>query len=582
MSFQLRPYQRDAVESAKEELKKCVDPILIEGATGCHEKGHPILMHDGSIKKVEDINVGDVVMGVNSSPKTVTSLARGVDDMYLIIPTKGEPFIINGGHILNLYVTPRTKGKKPNYVNMSVNEYLATSNTFKHRAKLWRDKVCSFVVDEENLPLDPHFLGVLIGDGHIVSCVEVSTPDIEIFAEIHQIAEKFGLKVSVNNNGTISPSYRIYDDAANRGRRNKIMSILDDLGLSGSRAGDKFIPEMYKLASRDNRLELLAGLIDTDGHLTHSGYDYVTKSKQLADDIVFVCRSVGLAAYSSQCTKSCQGGFTGEYYRISISGDCSIIPCRIERKISLKREQIKRVNVTGFKVECIGKGDYYGFNLHGDRLYLDGYFNVHHNCGKSLLVSELAIWLKETSGKKVLCTAPSKELVEQNAEKYRSYGFACSMYSASVGKKSIAKDVVFGTPGSIVNDLNKFDDKFSAIVIDECLTGDSLIETTEGQIRLDDPKLKNKLIKCINEESGTIYYHKANKVWNNGTKHVSLIKTTEGEIKCTENHLLHSKDSWIYSKDVKIGQSLTLDGSKDFVMKKLLRAVVAVAKRLMF
>ncbi|MFA1583717.1 DEAD/DEAH box helicase [Proteus mirabilis] len=202
--------------------------------------------------------------------------------------------------------------------------------------------------------------------------------------------------------------------------------------------------------------------------------------------------------------------------------------------------------------------------------------------GKSLLVSELAIWLKETSGKKVLCTAPSKELVEQNAEKYRSYGFSCSMYSASVGKKSIAKDVVFGTPGSIVNDLHKFDDKFSAIVIDECLTSDSLIETSEGQIRLDDPKLKDKLIKCIDEESGKIYYHKANKVWNNGTKHVSLIKTTEGEIKCTENHLLHSKDSWIYSKDVKIGQSLTLDGSKDFVMKKLLRAFVDVAKRLMF
>lgn len=203
-------------------------------------------------------------------------------------------------------------------------------------------------------------------------------------------------------------------------------------------------------------------------------------------------------------------------------------------------------------------------------------------CGKSILVSELAIWLKEISGKKVLCTAPSKELVEQNAEKYRSYGFKCSIYSASVGKKSIAHDVVFGTPTSILNDLHKFDGKFAAIIIDECLTGDSLIETSEGQFRIDDPKLKDKLIKCIDEESGKIYYHKANKVWNNGTKHVSLIKTTEGEIKCTENHLLHSKDSWIYSKDVKIGQTLTLDGSKDFVMKKLLRAVAAVVKRLMF
>lgn len=202
--------------------------------------------------------------------------------------------------------------------------------------------------------------------------------------------------------------------------------------------------------------------------------------------------------------------------------------------------------------------------------------------GKSLLVSELAIWLKEISGKKVLCTAPSKELVEQNAEKYRSYGYKCSFYSASVGKKSIASDVIFGTPQSILNDIHKFDDKFAAIIIDECLTGESLIETSDGKVRIDDPKLKDKLIKCIDEKSGKIYYHKANKVWNNGIKHVSLIKTTRGEIKCTENHLLHSEDSWVYSKDVKIGQSLTLDGSRDFVMKKLLRAFVAVVKRLMF
>ncbi|QXO10364.1 putative ATP-dependent RNA helicase [Proteus phage vB_PmiM_ZX7] len=110
--------------------------------------------------------------------------------------------------------------------------------------------------------------------------------------------------------------------------------------------------------------------------------------------------------------------------------------------------------------------------------------------GKSLLVSELAIWLKETSGKKVLCTAPSKELVEQNAEKYRSYGFSCSMYSASVGKKSIAKDVVFGTPGSIVNDLHKFDDKFSAIVIDEAHSISPTIKKIVAHMKEHNPNLR--------------------------------------------------------------------------------------------
>lgn len=110
--------------------------------------------------------------------------------------------------------------------------------------------------------------------------------------------------------------------------------------------------------------------------------------------------------------------------------------------------------------------------------------------GKSLLVSELAIWLKETSGKKVLCTAPSKELVEQNAEKYRSYGFKCSMYSASVGKKSIANDVVFGTPTSILNDLHKFDGKFAAVIIDEAHNVSNTVKKIVAHMQAHNPNLR--------------------------------------------------------------------------------------------
>ena len=110
--------------------------------------------------------------------------------------------------------------------------------------------------------------------------------------------------------------------------------------------------------------------------------------------------------------------------------------------------------------------------------------------GKSLLVSELAIWLKQMSGKKVLCTAPSKELVEQNAEKYRSYGFKCSMYSASVGKKSISQDVVFGTPISIYNDLNKFDGKFSAIILDESHQISPTIKKIVAHMKEHNPNLR--------------------------------------------------------------------------------------------
>ena len=162
---------------------------------------------------------------------------------------------------------------------------------------------------------------------------------------------------------------------------------------------------------------VLAGLIDTDGSLCKSGYDYITKSKRLAEDVVFICRSVGLAAYMNECKKSCQNGFTGNYYRVSISGDCSIIPCRCERKRSQARKQIKRVDVTGFSIEAVGSGDYFGFELDGDHLYLDGYFVRHHNSGKSIIVAMIAKTIHDMSGKKILCLAPSSELVMQNVDK---------------------------------------------------------------------------------------------------------------------------------------------------------------------
>ena len=86
--------------------------------------------------------------------------------------------------------------------------------------------------------------------------------------------------------------------------------------------------------------------------------------------------------------------------------------------------------------------------------------------GKSLIVSEVAIWVNNTSGKKVLCLAPSKELVQQNHKAYLATGNPASIYCASISK-SLAHDVVFGSPTSVLNSLEKFGDNFACIIIDE-------------------------------------------------------------------------------------------------------------------
>lgn len=86
--------------------------------------------------------------------------------------------------------------------------------------------------------------------------------------------------------------------------------------------------------------------------------------------------------------------------------------------------------------------------------------------GKSHVISAIANWLQRTSGKKVLCLAPSRELVEQNREKYLKTGNPASLYCASLGK-DMKHDVVFGSPQTVKNSIDKFGDKFCAIIIDE-------------------------------------------------------------------------------------------------------------------
>ena len=72
------------------------------GSGKCHAKNTPIMMSDGTIKLVQNIEVGDLLMGDDSKPRKVQSLARGKDKMYDVIPVKGNKYTVNEEHILCL------------------------------------------------------------------------------------------------------------------------------------------------------------------------------------------------------------------------------------------------------------------------------------------------------------------------------------------------------------------------------------------------------------------------------------------------------------------------------------------------
>ena len=76
--------------------------------------------------------------------------------------------------------------------------------------------------------------------------------------------------------------------------------------------------------------------------------------------------------------------------------------------------------------------------------------------GKSLIVAELAAYMaKAAPNKRVLCIAPSKELVEQNAAKFQAYGYQTSIYCASAGSKCLRHQVIFASPQTALKSIDK-------------------------------------------------------------------------------------------------------------------------------
>lgn len=352
-----------------------------QGEGKCMGLNTPILLHDGSVKLVQDILVGDRLMGPDSQPRTVLSLARGREEMFRVTPVKGEPFICNRSHILSLQRSGSTNRKpdrkRGQIVNIAVSEYLHTSATFRLHHLLYRRGV-EFPARPVNL--DPYWLGLWLGDGTGIR-PEITTADEEVVEYLNQLAVHHHCRIRVTAQSGNRSS--IYTMVGQDGHANVFYRHLRGYALLGK----KHIPRDYKAIARTARLQLLAGLIDSDGWVNRAGYQLIFKSRELADDVVSLARGLGFASYIKESVRQIRSrGFTGTYYRLSIDGDCSHIPVRIKRKQVPARKQKKNVLMVGIKaVESLGLGDYYGFTLAEDPFFLLGDFTVMHNTFTSVL-----------------------------------------------------------------------------------------------------------------------------------------------------------------------------------------------------
>lgn len=389
--------------------KKAVLLLGTPGIGKCHGIDTPILMYDGSIKMVQDIEIGDVVMGDDSTPRNVIGLGRGVDMIYEIVPAKGEPYKVNSEHILCLkqsgvggiirrnetsYKTKRFNSEtkrfsyrnfsthedaefylksfsdESNITEISVKDYLGLHREIKQRwLKGYR---CG--VDFPSVPVDfdPYILGLWLGDGSS-SGPRITSQDSTILHYLNKTLPSYNLTMRYVTKYD-------YDIVGIIPRVNPLLNFLRKHDL----INNKHIPRVYKTNSRDIRLKVLAGLIDTDGHYAPGSgtFEIAQKSDTLANDIQYIARSLGFACYNAKVEKYCMykgEKRTGKYNRLTISGNINEIPVKIQRKVPDLRKQVKNHLVYGFTVNEVGVDNYYGFTLDGNNRYLLGDFTVTHN-----------------------------------------------------------------------------------------------------------------------------------------------------------------------------------------------------------
>jgi replicative DNA helicase len=344
----------------------------------CLGKGTNVLMFDGTLKKVEDVEVDDLLMGDDSTPRKVLSLARGQEEMYWVRQNKGIDYRVNKSHILSLKRSRNEENHKHGDVlNIEISDYIEKSDKFKSNYKGYK---VSVDFESTDMEVEPYFLGLWLGDGRS-SDVRIATQDEEVVMYLEAYARKLGKQLHAYKAEAKCPMYGITNEQEKntpKKLKDSLQSKLRNMDL----IENKHIPHEYLVNSREKRLELLAGLIDSDGYYDDEYHvmEIVQKRESLAKEIKFLADSLGFRVSLKAKKASIKSiDYECEVYRVRIVGDLDMIPTKIARKKARALISKRDHQHTGITVEYDKVDDYYGFVLDGNHLFLLEDMTVTHN-----------------------------------------------------------------------------------------------------------------------------------------------------------------------------------------------------------
>jgi len=420
---------------------------------GCFAKDTPILMWNGETVMSQNIKIGDELIGDDGNKRIVEELCSGEDDMYEVSQTRGMSYKVNSKHKLalkpynnitfrseaniwivkwfnNTYFSTKQFPTKeeataflndlnlPDVVEITVDDYMKLSQTTK-------DSLYGYRANEINWPhidvsVDPYLMGLWLGDGVNNGMNFACNPksDSEIIRYIigwcdknggelvHDAAHCFRVRragltqgreamnhgaTSADCKGCLKNKCDLCDlpnsklERNGRLNKNPLKDALEKYNL----IQNKHIPRDYIVNDRDTRLQLLAGLIDTDGYVGNDGKRIMISQSNhsIAKDIALVARSLGFVV-SVDIVKKENVPFPGiqpktypPHLRVSISGtNLSDIPTLLPRKKCHDSNPNKDWFKTTISVKSIGKGSYFGWSVNDNKRFIMEDMTVLRNC----------------------------------------------------------------------------------------------------------------------------------------------------------------------------------------------------------
>ena len=382
------------------------NPILVgEAGVGKAQPLNSKVLTPKGFVNMGDIKKGDKVIAQDGTESLVTGVfPQGEKDVYRVTFSDGRSTKCCNEHLWDIYgpygenykTENGSKARKYKYRTMSLDTIIdRTQNVkrFKALIPLYRP----IGTYDEELPIDPWMLGFLLGDGCFRDgrISSYSTSDKEIVEKISSILpNEYKTTKRKGSKYDYDIVFKDFKESSKgtycRGgnRSHEIKKRIEELGLFDKMSSEKFIPEIYKKSSLSNKIKLISGLVDSDGHVGKNGnLSISTSSEVMAEDIQDLVWSIGgIAKISQRIGKYKKNGLVKickTSYKVSIKYHTPKDLATLQRKVDRlpgdnyqykdRKLEMKGITYVGKEVcQCI-------MIDHPNQLYITDDYIVTHN-----------------------------------------------------------------------------------------------------------------------------------------------------------------------------------------------------------